>query len=191
MWLNKMFYLTGIVMLICLSACEQNAKEERPQAKIYDGHKKQIDKWTMIQNDASESFVPFLLASRGITNANAKQGLLFVRKKDENGQLLKAGKSYTIKGDSIQAESWSLSVYHGNKLIATRKQHYVSSYEVSDNTKWQIMLSPNKMDNSPWLVNAKNEYGSPKIALRVYNPSPSFLKNLGKNQLPSVQSVEQ
>ncbi len=186
-------FVTVILLLISLSACEQDTQDHEAQKNTFEGLKKRIGKWTMIKNAGSETFIPFLLASRGITNANQKQGILFVRQKDEGGQPLKAGKSYTIKGDSIKAASWSLSIYHGNDSITNRDQHYVTSYEVDvdQDSKWKVMLSPSKVEkSSAWLINSGSQNGSPKIALRVYNPSPSFLENVGEDQLPSIRGME-
>lgn len=195
MWHKNLLtlHVMAIFLMICLMACNQNREGNQKEGKVHEGLKQRIGKWTMIKNDASESFVPFLLASRGIINANSEQGVLFVRQRDEDGQLLKAGKRYAIKGDSIKAESWSLTVYHDDKLTAKRGQHYISSYEIEATTdnNWKVLLSPTKNQNSPSLVNRDNENGSPKVTFRIYNPSPSFLENLGKSELPSIQSIEQ
>jgi hypothetical protein len=192
MFEKRKLYVSVLLMMVGLMACKQESQEQQDQEKTYEGLKKRIGKWTMIQNAGAESYVPFLLASRGISNADAEHGVLFVRHQDEEGQPIQAGRSYTIKGDTIKAASWSLSIYHGNQLVASRKQHYVTSHEVGSkkDAKWKIILSPSKAKNSPWLINSANQAGSPKIALRVYNPFPSFLDNFGKNQLPSIVSIK-
>ena len=186
---SAMKYVCKIIipLVIITGSCEQKTKE-KDSAKDLEQAKQKVGKWTLVRNSELKPHISFLLETRGMTNANSEHGIYLSRNTDGAEESIQPGQKYVIKGKPVDAASWSLSVYYDTKLIDNREKHYVSSYEVEEdeNGQWEVHLTPEKVNDKPWLLNGEGGKKPVTLVFRIYNPSSSFLESFDKEQFPVI-----
>lgn len=132
------------------------------------------------------------VAISGPLGLSSQEAVYFVAIADNQGRPLSSACDYRVRGTSIDARWWSITLYD------SRTQHYVpngvnrSSWNseviprVTDNGDWLINVSQTAQDDT-WLPSQPGEGQPFELILRVYNPSEATRAQLPNIDLPNVE----
>jgi len=118
---------------------------------------------------------------------NSSETLYFLARTDSDGNRLNRQCVYSIEGRDPQTRWWSVAAYNDYHFIPNTKNRFSyskTSVEREPDGNWEIRLASQKQEKN-WLPSGDKD-GELILALRVYNPAPEFVQNLGSVSLPKI-----
>jgi cytoskeletal protein CcmA (bactofilin family) len=137
---------------------------------------------------ASDPFDRALLSVMGILAASKEQNVYYIADADSEGNPLRGDTDYTITGKDLPARWWSITAYDPLFLIANEKNRYSinkSTLELDKDGRWQAFLTAEPREDKQWIHSGGGETEL-SLALRLYNPSPEVLADMGAIDLPEI-----
>lgn len=133
------------------------------------------------------------VAIAGPLGLSSQEAVYFIAIEDNQGRPLSSACDYRVRGSSIDARWWSLTLYD------TQTQHYVpnainrSSWNSvviprSGNGDWLITISQTLKDET-WLPSQQGAGEPFELILRVYNPSDETRAQIPNINLPDVERL--
>jgi hypothetical protein len=108
---------------------------------------------------------------------------------DSSGAPLRTSCKYRVRGNTIEARWWSLTLYKDNHLVENDENRYswsASTLEFMPDGSWEVVLAREAVEDN-WLPMGQGE-GGLSLILRFYNPSQALMASgLGGVQLPRIE----
>jgi cytoskeletal protein CcmA (bactofilin family) len=160
------------------------------QARVKDLGEKN-GPWSYNEALGSAASAPFdraLLAVTGILGASREQNVYYFAAEDNNGKALRADTVYKISGNDLPARWWSITAYDPLYLIRNEQNKYSinkTQLSVEPNGSWEALLTAQPRDDANWIHTGGGDTDL-LLALRLYNPSPEVLEDMGSVELPAI-----
>ncbi|CAA9380653.1 MAG: hypothetical protein AVDCRST_MAG74-342 [uncultured Pyrinomonadaceae bacterium] len=133
------------------------------------------------------------VALYGLWAMSSSETIYFIANTDAAGAPLAPNCTYSVSGaGDPDARWWSLTVYKNFHFVPNEGKVYSysqTSVEREPDDSWRVMVSPEKQPRN-WLPTgdgAAGAAGDLKLVFRAYNPSQSFVNQIGSVKLPSVK----
>jgi cytoskeletal protein CcmA (bactofilin family) len=155
---------------------------------------KQSGAWTYndaLGSAASSDFDRALLAVTGILGASREQNVYYLAAEDSAGEPLRADKAYRVIGKDLPARWWSVTAYDPLYLIPNEQDKYSinkTTIAMDEDGNWEAFLGVEPQENGNWIDTGGGDTDL-QLALRLYNPSPEVLENMGAVALPEIRPV--
>jgi hypothetical protein len=152
---------------------------------------KQNGPWSYSEALGAAASTPFdraLLAVMGIGAARKEQNVYYIAATDSEGNALRGDIEYTITGKDLPARWWSVTAYDPLFLIANEQKKYSiskSTLELDKDGSWQAFLTAEPREDENWIHSGGGE-AELSLTLRLYNPSPEVLADMGAVELPEI-----
>ncbi len=152
---------------------------------------KQNGPWSYSEALGAAASTPFdraLLAVMGIGAASKEQNVYYIAATDDEGSPLRSDTEYTITGKDLPARWWSITAYDPLFLIANEQKKYAiskSTLELDKDGNWQAFLTADPREAGHWIHSGGSE-AELSLTLRLYNPSPEVLADMGAVDLPEI-----
>jgi len=150
----------------------------------------QIGAWRHYPGYGSPIANPYVRAQTQIAGPLAldrSEAIYFIADRDNEGEPLRAEYDYRIEGRDLEARWWSITAYgDDHHLIANSVGRYsYNSANVARNAdrSWTIHLSRTPKRGN-WIPTGDSH--SVELFLRVYNPAPVVLENVGSLNVPRI-----
>lgn len=140
---------------------------------------------------ASTPFDRAVLAVTGILGASKEQNVYYIAGIDSAGNPLRAGIEYKITGKDLPARWWSITAYNPNYLIANEQDKYSVSktaIAMDEEGGWEAVLTANPREDENWIHSGGGDTDL-ALVLRLYNPTPDVLDDMGAVDLPEINPV--
>jgi hypothetical protein len=132
-----------------------------------------------------------IIARIGLLALNRSETIYFSAFEDSSGEILQENCQYELAGISPPARWWSLTAYGEDHFLIPNPDklyaHTASSLKVSEGEKFNIKLSPTRVDGA-WIPTLGS--GNPNLIFRLYNPEGDAKNSPQKLYLPSITKGE-
>ncbi len=145
--------------------------------------------WRHYPGYGSVTANPYVRAQSQLTGPLAvdrSEAIYLIADRDDRGELLRPGRNYRIEGGDLDARWWSITVYGDHHLIPNRQGRYsYNSANVAKNAdgSWTIHLS-NAQKPGNWIPTGDGRWL--EVCLRMYNPAPAVLADVGSVDVPRI-----
>ena len=133
--------------------------------------------WTGLVSAGTRDADPYaraLFAKRGETPIGITEGLSFLAKTDQGGEMLRATCDYVVKGNIPAARYWTLTLFDndGHVLPVSSERYGFTSAEILRNSdgSFEIVVAPDARAGN-WLQSARERPF--QLMLRLYDTSLS------------------
>lgn len=167
--------------------------EREIQSRINDLGK-QNGPWTYNEALGGAASTPFdraLLAVTGILGASREQNVYYFAAEDSDGGALRADTEYKITGKDLPARWWSITAYDPLYLIPNEQKKYSinkTMIATDEDGNWEAYLTSEPREDENWIHSGGGE-ANLLLALRLYNPSPEVVEEMGAVELPEILPV--
>lgn len=121
---------------------------------------------------------------------NPSEVLYLIAKTDSDGEELNSKNDYVIKGTSLDARYWSITLYGEDYFLVPNEVnkfgYCMNNISYENDSSYVINISSQRKERN-WLPCAKEE--NFYLTLRLYHPDESVYKNIEKIQLPTIEKV--
>jgi hypothetical protein len=146
--------------------------------------------WRHYPGYGSVTANPYVRAQTQIAGPLAldrSEAIYFIADCDDDGEVLRPGRNYRIEGGDLDARWWSLTAYGDDHHLIRNpmKRYSYSSANVAKNAdgSWTIRLSSTE-ESGNWIPTGDRRWF--ELFLRVYNPAPAVLEQVGSVAVPRI-----
>ncbi|MEM6538907.1 MAG: DUF1214 domain-containing protein [Pseudomonadota bacterium] len=128
------------------------------------------------------------IAQKGLFALSRKEAVYYTRGRDESGRLLDSSCFYTLSGEALPAEWWSITLYDENSFLAQNKDRAPSINRdkiVPSTGPWSATIGPTRpADAANWISTA----GSSRfdLTLRLYRPDLDVVMSEKASGFPRI-----
>ena len=141
----------------------------------------------LIGSQAAGAYLRATIARIGLLALSKAEAIYLIANRDSDGRPLSGDASYRVEGVDVASRWWSITAYGADSFLipnSLERYSYSSrSVQRSPDGSYCIQVASTEKSHN-WLP---VQPGQPfDLMIRLYNPSPSVLENLGEIPLPRI-----
>jgi hypothetical protein len=146
--------------------------------------------WRYYPDYGSNTANPYVRAQaiiEGPMVLQRSEAIYFIADRDDRGDWLQAGRNYRVEGGNFDARWWSITAYGDDHHLIRNPQNRYSynSANIAKNADgtWTVHLSNTERPGN-WIPTGDGKRF--ELFLRMYNPAPAVLKDVGSVNVPRI-----
>lgn len=154
----------------------------------------EYDYWFGNENAGSTAADPYtrgIIARIGLLALNRSETIYFHRYKDHQGQDLREGCVYEMRGGTLPARWWSITIYAGDDFLPVNPDRAFSvdatQMQRQPDGSWVARIAAERAGAANWI--STQSAGTFNLALRMYNPSEQARNDASSIPYPKVTRV--
>lgn len=134
------------------------------------------------------------VALRGLLALPAKEAMYFTASTDSLGRPLEGRCRYAVRGETLEARWWSLTLYDPRGYLVANRQGVYSvgsgAFFVDGKppTEWYVFVGPEEAKDRLEFIPTGNSERF-ELTLRAYHPQGTLFSNPAKVKLPTIVPV--
>lgn len=125
---------------------------------------------------AADAYTRARIARHGLLALNREEALYLIATQDDSGAPLSERCGYEIRGGTLPASWWSLTVYAADEFLPSNgsEAYAIDAAHVQRERdgRWRARLAPTRDASANWLASAAT--GAPSLTLRLYRPNAAL-----------------
>lgn len=144
---------------------------------------------TLIGSSDADPYTRARVAVAGILALNRDETVYYTASRDDAGDTLRAGCTYTVTGSDPPARWWSITLYGADNYLVANPQ---DRYSYGGNTVargadggFVITVGPAETDGN-WIPSGGQTNDTFSLTLRLYNPAEAVARDPAGVSLPHI-----
>lgn len=140
---------------------------------------------------SADPYTRAVIAQIGLLAMNRSEAQYYTRYTDELGKPLKEECDYELRGGTIPARWWSITIYAEDNFLPVNGSDAMSidadTVTIDETGGWVVLVANKERADADWL--SSQNAGRFSLSLRLYNPDAGLPENTSETFLPSIMTM--